>query len=108
MKDKRTYTNLKEHGEDMSHENESKTKLSDDRGPLDLTLLTEQYRADLKKYQDRESLYIQTENQLKGSKAISIEMANQVAKFDRINQELMKEIDRLNEELQLLELQIKK
>jgi len=108
MKDKRTYTNLKEHGEDMSHENESKTKLSDDRGPLDLTLLTEQYRADLKKYQDRESLYIQTENQLKGSKAISIEMANQVAKFDRINQELMKEIDRLNEEIKLLELKIKK
>ena len=24
MKDKRTYTNKKEHGEDMSHENESK------------------------------------------------------------------------------------
>ena len=24
MKDKRTYTNLKEHGEDMSHENEIK------------------------------------------------------------------------------------
>jgi len=92
----------------MSHENESKTKLSDDRGPLDLTLLTEQYRADLKKYQDRESLYIQTENQLKGSKAISIEMANQVAKFDRINQELMKEIDRLNEEIKLLKLKIKK
>ena len=108
MKDKRTYTHLKEHGEDMTHENESKTKLSDDRGPLDLTLLTEQYRADLKKYQDRESLYIQTENQLKGSKAISIEMANQVAKFDRINQELMKEIDRLNEEIKLLELKIKK
>ena len=80
----------------------------EDRGPLDLTLLTEQYRADLKKYQDRESLYIQTENQLKGSKAISIEMANQVAKFDRRNQELMKEIDRLNEEIKLLELKIKK
>ena len=108
MKDKRTYTKLKEHGEDMTHENESKVDPKEDRGPLDLTLLTEQYRADLKKYQDRESLYIQTENQLKGSKAISIEMANQVAKFDRINQELMKEIDRLNEEIQLLEMQIKK
>jgi cell division protein FtsB len=108
MKDKRTYTHLKEHGEDMTHENESKTKLSDDRGPLDLTLLTEQYRTDLKKYQDRESLYINTENQLKGSKAIAIEMATQVAKFDRRNQELMKEIDRLNEEIQLLELKIKK
>ena len=107
MKDKRTYTNLKEHGEDMSHENESKIT-NEDRGPLDLTLLTEQYRADLKKYQDRESLYINSENQLKGSKAIAIEMATQVAKLDRRNQDLMKEIDRLTEELQLLELKIKK
>ena len=108
MKDKRTYTHLKEHGEDMTHENESKTKLSDDRGPLDLTLLTEQYRSDLKKYQDRESLYINTENQLKGAKQIAVDMAAAVTKLDRRNQDLMKEIDRLNEELQLLELKIKK
>ena len=107
MKDKRTYTKLKEHGEDMSHENEAKIT-NEDRGPLDLTLLTEQYREELKKYQDRESLYIQTENQLKGSKLIAMEMASSCAKLDRKNQELMKEIDRLNEEIQLLELQIKK
>ena len=107
MKDKRTYTNKKEHGEDMSHENES-TITNDDRGPLDLTLLTEQYRSDLKKYQDRESLYIRTENQLKGTKQIAVDMATTVTKLDRRNQELMKEIDRLNEEVQLLEMQIKK
>ena len=107
MKDKRTYTKLKEHGEDMSHENESKIT-NEDRGPLDLTLLTEQYRDDLKKYQDRESLYIQTENQLKGAKKLTVQMANTVTVLDRRNQDLMKEIDRLNEELQLLELQIKK
>ena len=107
MKDKRTYTKLKEHGEDMSHENEAKIT-NEERGPLDLTLLTEQYRADLKKYQDRESLYIQTENQLKGSQLIAREMASSAAKLDRKNQELMKEIDRLNEEIQLLEMQIKK
>ena len=107
MKDKRTYNKLKEHGEDMSHENESKIT-NEDRGPLDLTLITEQYRADLKKYQDREALYIQTENQLQGSKLIAMEMASSAAKLDRKNQELMKEIDRLNEEIQLLELQIKK
>ena len=88
MKDKRTYTNLKEHGEDMSHENESKQLLSEDRGPLDVTLLTEQYRADLKKYQDRESLYINTENQLKGTKQIAIDMAATVTKLDRRNQDL--------------------
>jgi len=107
MKDKRTYINKKEHGEDMSHENESKIT-NEDRGPLDLTLLTEQYRADLKKYQDRESMYINTENKLKGAQQIAIEMASAVAKLDRKNGELMKEIDRLNEEIQLLELQIKK
>ena len=107
MKDKRTYNKLKEHGEDMSHENESKIT-NEDRGPLDLTLITEQYRAELKKYQDREALYIQTENQLRGSQLIAKEMATTAAKLDRRNQELMKEIDRLNEEIQLLELQIKK
>jgi peptidoglycan hydrolase CwlO-like protein len=107
MKDKRTYTKLKEHGEDMTHENESKIT-NEDRGPLDLTLLTEQYRDDLKKYQDRESLYIQTENQLKGAKKLTVQMANTVTTLDKRNHELMKEIDRLNEELQLLELQIKK
>ncbi len=107
MKDKRTYTKLKEHGEDMSHENEAKIT-NEDRGPLDLTLLTEQYRAELKKYQDREALYIQMENQLQGSQLIAKEMASQAAKLDRKNQELMKEIDRLNEEIQLLELKIKK
>ena len=96
--------------EDKTFENERKhmNEPVEDRGPLDLTLLTEQYRADLKKYQDRESLYIQTENQLKGTKQIAVDMAATVTKLDRQNQNLMKEIDRLNEELQLLELQIKK
>ena len=107
MKDKRTYTKLKEHGEDMSHENEAKIT-NEERGPLDLTLLTEQYRAELKKYQDREALYIQTENQLQGTKKIAVQMATTVTTLDRKNKELMKEIDRLNEEIQLLELKIKK
>ena len=108
MKDKRTYDKLKEHGIDMTYENESKVDPKEDRGPLDLTLITEQYRAELKKYQDREALYIQMENQLQGSQLIAKEMASQAAKLDRKNQELMKEIDRLNEEIQLLELKIKK
>jgi hypothetical protein len=112
MKDKRTYTHLKEHGEDMTHENESKITVDpnykEDINPSAITLLTEQYRTDLKKYQDRESLYISTENQLKGAKQIAVDMANAVTKLDRTNLELMKEIDRLNEEIQLLELKIKK
>lgn len=36
MKDKRTYTELKDHGVDISYENEVKFE-SDDRGSLDLT-----------------------------------------------------------------------
>ena len=39
---------------------------------------------------------------------IAMDMAATVTKLDRQNQDLMKEIDRLNEEIQLLELQIKK
>ena len=43
MKDKRTYTNKKEHGEDMSHENES-TITNEDRGPNDLDFLIKELR----------------------------------------------------------------
>ena len=72
MKDKRTYTNKKEHGEDMSHENESTI----DTTPI--KLLTEQYRADLHAYKKRESLYLKTENQLQGTKQIVIEMSSTI------------------------------
>jgi hypothetical protein len=102
MKDKRTYTNKKEHGEDMTHENESKI----DTSPIEV--LTEQYRADLHQYKERESLYLQTENQLKGTKQIVIEMSGTIRQLKTQNDNLMKEIDRLNEEVQLLEMQIKK
>ena len=46
MKEKRTYTNLKEHGEDMSHENEVTIK-NEDRGPGDLTFLIEQHKKEI-------------------------------------------------------------
>ena len=102
MKDKRTYINKKEHGEDMSHENESKI----DTTPIQL--LTEQYRADLWEYKKRESLYIENENKLNGTKQIVIEMSGTIRELKTQNDNLMKEIDRLNEEVQLLEMQIKK
>ena len=102
MKDKRTYTNKKEHGEDMSHENESKI----DTTPIQL--LTEQYKADLWEYKKRESLYIETENKLRGTKQIVIEMSSTIRELKTQNDNLMKEIDRLNEEVQLLEMQVKK
>jgi hypothetical protein len=102
MKDKRTYTNKKEHGEDMTHENESKI----DTSPIEA--LTEQYRSDLQEYKERESLYIKTDNQLKATKQIVIEMSSAIRELKTQNDNLMKEIDRLNEEVQLLEMQIKK
>ena len=102
MKDKRTYTNKKEHGEDMSHENESKI----DTTPIQL--LTEQYKADLWEYKKRESLYVETENKLKGTKLIVMDMSSTIRELKTQNDTLMKEIDRLNEEVQLLEMQIKK
>ena len=102
MKDKRTYTNKKEHGEDMSHENESKI----DTTPIQL--LTEQYKADINKYQEREGLYIKTENQLKATKQIVIEMAGTVRQVHIENENLKAEVSRLLKEIQLLETKIKK
>ena len=102
MKDKRTYINKKEHGEDMSHENESKL----DTTPIEL--LTEQYRADLHAYKEREGLYLKTENQLKGTKQIVIEMSGTIRQLKTENDNFQAEIARLNEEIQLLEMKIKK
>ena len=102
MKDKRTYINKKEHGEDMSHENESKINTS----PIEA--LTEQYRADLHQYKERESLYIKTKNQLDGTKQIVIEMSSAIRELKTQNDNFQAEIARLREEIQLLEMQIKK
>ena len=102
MKDKRTYINKKEHGEDMSHENESKI----DTTPVEL--LTEQYRSELHDYREREGLYIKTKNQLDGTKQIVIEMSSTIRQLKIENDNLHAEIARLHEEIQLLELQIKK
>jgi hypothetical protein len=102
MKDKRTYTNKKEHGEDMSHENESKI----DTTPIET--LTEQYRSELWKYKERESLHLMVENQLSGTKQIIIEMSSTIKKLKTQNENFQAEIARLNEEIQLLEIQIKK
>jgi peptidoglycan hydrolase CwlO-like protein len=96
--------------EDKTFENERQhmNEPVEDRGPLDLTLLTEQYREDLNKYKEREGLHIQTENQLKGTKQIVIEMASTIRELKTQNDNFQAEIARLNEEIQLLELQIKK
>ena len=102
MKDKRTYTNKKEHGEDMSHENESKI----DTSPIEA--ITQQYRSDLQEYKNRESLYIKTNNQLQGTKQIVIEMSSTIRQLKIENDNFQAEIARLREDIQLLEMQIKK
>ena len=50
MKEKRTYTHLKEHGEDMTHENEFKVDLKEDRGQLDLTRQIDEFKESLEGY----------------------------------------------------------
>ena len=112
MKDKRTYNKLKEHGEDMTHENENKItidpNIKKEPESVVITALTEQFRTELHKYKERESLHIQTQNQLDATKAIVMEMAGTIREVHTQNENLRKEIDRLNEEVQLLEMQIKK
>jgi hypothetical protein len=87
MKDKRTYKYEKEHGEDMSHENESTIDT--------VSALTEQYRADLHQYKERESLHLRTENQLKATKQIVIEMASTIRELKTQNDNFQAEIARL-------------
>ena len=97
MKDKRTYTNLKEHGEDMSHENEAKitNEVKEDRGPGDLTLMAELHQKEIWEWKQKEAEYIQTKNLLDGSKRIIAEMSHQAVEHLRIIAELEKEIERL-------------
>ena len=83
----------------MSHENEVS---------FDVSAITDQYRADLKKYQDRESEYIKTKNQLDSTKQIVINMSGTIRELHTQNENFQAEIARLREEIQLLEMQIKK
>ena len=102
MKDKRTYTKLKEHGEDMSHENESKVKPKEDRGALDLSFLIEQHKQEIWKLKQKESEWIKTDNVLNGSKKIIEELSAKLVEQVRIiselkydNQTYKKEIEKL-------------
>ena len=90
MKDKRTYNKLKEHGEDMTHENES-TITNDDRGTGDLTYLIEMHQKEIWNWKQKEMEWIKTQNVLDGTKVIVGELSAKVV-------DLKKEIDRLSEE----------
>jgi phosphoenolpyruvate carboxylase len=91
--------------EDKTFENERKhmNEPVEDRGPLDLTLLTDQYREDLNKYKERESLYLKTENQLQGTKQIVINMSGTIRELTNHNKTLSQEIDRLNKYVEVLQ-----
>ena len=95
MKDKRTYTNAKEHGEDMSHENESKTRLAEDRGALDLTFIIEQHRKEIWEYKQKEAEWVKTQNILEGSKKIIDELSGKLIQQVRVIKQLEQEIERL-------------
>ncbi len=104
MKDKRTYTNAKEHGEDMSHENEAKitNEPKEERGSLDLAFLIERHKEEIWNYKQKESEWIKTENLLNGSKKIIDELSAKLVDQIRIiaelrydNQTYKKEIDKL-------------
>ena len=97
MKDKRTYAKLKEHGEDMSHENEAKitNEIKEDRGPNDLSLMVELHQKEIWEWKQKESEYIQTKNLLDGSKRIIAEMGKKMIEQTRIIKELEQEIERL-------------
>ena len=96
MKDKRTYTKLKEHGEDMSHENESKITIDpnykEDRGPGDLSLLVELHKKEIWEWKQKESEWVKTENQLSGTKKIINELSAKIIDQVRIIAELEKKL----------------
>ena len=102
MKDKQTYKNIKEYGEDMSYENESKTKPQDDRGPGDLTYMIEMHQKEIWEWKKKEADWIRTANLLDGSKKIISDMSAKMVEQVRIiaelrydNQTYKKEIEKL-------------
>ena len=92
MKDKRTYTNLKEHGIDMTYENESKVDPKEDRGPGDLSLLIEQHKREIWQWRQKESHWIKTQNLAEGYKKIIDELSAKIFQQAEIIKHLEKEL----------------
>jgi len=84
MKDKRTYKTQKEHGNDMSYENES-TIINEDRGEPDLMLLIEQYKKEIWDWKQKESQWIKDKNLLDGNKQIIEELSAKLIEVGKIN-----------------------
>jgi len=89
MKDKQTYTKIKEYGTDMSYENESKI-INEDRGSLDLERRLDDKDKIIDKLRMNMRDYImmhQTDKDLLGVKI------REVQELTRDNKRLAKEID---------------
>ena len=99
MKEKRTYTKLKEHGEDMSHENEAKIKNDDTVGST-LPYLIEQHKKEIWEWKQKEADWIKTDNLFKGAQKIIDEMGAKVVQQVRIISDLNYQITKLKKELE--------
>ncbi len=104
MKDKRTYTNIKEYGEDMSHENEAKitNEPKEDRGSGDLTYLIEMHQKEIWDWKQKEADWIKTQNLLNGSKQIIDELSLRLTAMARKIQELQYDNNTYKKEIEKL------
>ena len=101
MKDKRTYTKLKEHGEDMSLENEINIT-NEDRGAGDLTYLIEMHQKEIWEWKQKEANWIKTQNLLQGSKQIIDEFSLRLTALARKVQELQYDNNTYKKEIEKL------
>ena len=99
MKEKRTYTKLKEHGEDMSHENEAKIKNDDTIGST-LPYLIEQHKKEIWEWKQKEADWIKTDNLFKGSQKIIEELSAKMIQQVRIISDLNYQVTKLKKELE--------
>ena len=98
MKDKRTYTNEKEHGEDMSHENETKIKHDSSLGQT-LPYLIEKHKKEIWDWKQKEADWIKTDNLFKGSQKIIEELSAKLVQQVRIISDLNYQLTKLKKEL---------
>ena len=104
MKDKRTYTNIKEYGEYMSYENDAKltNEIKEDRGSGDLTYLIEMHQKEIWDWKQKEADWIKTDNLLQGSKRIIDELSSKLVQQVRIIQELQYDNNTYKKEIEKL------
>ena len=98
--------------EDKTFENERQfmkevDERAEDRGPNDLEVVINEHKKQLYEMQQYKSQAIMLENQLKGTKAIIEDFAKAIKQLKEHKLTQAKEIDRLNEYVQILEMEKK-